>query len=269
MKLRRFFEVAGLATVLAVALTGCIHADVGITFTSGSAGTFTLTEGISKQVANLAGSNSGTSAVDQLKQSLDQAGQKQVQQYGGSYKVFDDGTYINEEWMHAFTSIDQLNQLIKDGLTSSSSSAGGTGITTSSNTTNIQVAKSGSDAHVTGVLDFTIPADQGGSQVAALFQDARLQLTLTFPALKAHNNQGTVNGNTITYTAKVNEKKTIDATGGDASISALLLPIAIGVIGLAALGAALYFVFLRRRTPPSAAAMPASTPYPDAYPSNS
>ncbi|MBA3827064.1 MAG: hypothetical protein H0X24_24620 [Ktedonobacterales bacterium] len=268
MKLRRFFEMAALATVLAVGLTGCIHADIGITFKNGGTGTFTITTGLSKQVASLAGSTSGGDGVAQIKQQFDDAGKKQVQQFGGTYKVTDDGTYINETWTHDFTSVDQLNQLIKDGQTSTSASSGGTGITTSSNSTAIQVAKVGSDYHVTGLLDFTLDTSQGGSQAAALLQDARIQLTLTFPSLKAHNSDGVVKDNTITYTAKVNEKKTIDATGGDALLSGFLVPAIIGLVVLAAIGAVLFFVLRRRTPPPATAAMPASTPYPGAYPSS-
>ncbi len=265
MKLRRFFEMATLVTVLAVSLTGCIHADIGITFKNGGSGTFTFLTGLSKQVATLAGSTSGGDGITQIKQQFDDAGKKQVQQYGGTYKITEDSTYINEIWTHDFANVDQLNQLIKDGTSSSSSSSGGTGITTSSNGTKIEVAKSGSDYHVTGLLDFTLDTTQGGSQAAALLQDARIQLTLSFPTLKAHNNEGVVKDNTITYTAKVNEKKTIDATGGDAVLGGLLVPGLIGLVVLVAIGAALFFVLRRRTPPPAAAAMPSSTPYPDTY----
>lgn len=261
MHLRRSLGTGGLLALLALALSGCVHATIGMNINGDGSGTFQITTGITKQITELGVSE------DQIKQQFAQQGQQQTKQYGGTYKVFDDGSYINEEWDHPFKNVTELNTLIKESMQSNAVNSGGS--SSVSNDRTVMVTQQGSDFHVTGLLDFTSAGSSSvPPQAAALLQDAYLRVTITMPTIIAHNSDAVIAGNTATITAKYGEKKTIDVTGGPAGAlggSGPLLWIIIALVVLAALGAGAYF-FMRSRAAQAAPAMagapqPASAPY--------
>jgi hypothetical protein len=254
MQVRRTLSTGGLLALLALALSGCIHATIGMNINSDGSGTYQFTTGLSKQITELGVSE------DQIKQQFNQEGQQQTKQYGGTYRVFDDGSYINEEWDHSFQNITQLNRLIQESM-QSNAATGGSSTSSVSNDSTVTVTQQGSDFHVTGTLDFTSAGSNTPPQVAALLQDAYLRVAITMPSIIAHNSDAMISGNTATITAKYGEKKTIDVTGGPSSAlsgSSPLLWIIIALVALAAIGAGAYFYLRSRATQavPVAAGVP-------------
>jgi hypothetical protein len=255
MLLRRNLGTGGLLVLLALALSGCIHVTVGMNINSDGTGTYMYTIGLSKQLAGFPGESEA-----KLMQSLNQVGQTQVQHYGGTYRVFDDGSYLNEEWDHGFSTISQLNSLILTSLQSSASSSG----STTTNDTAVMVTQQGSTFHVTGTLDFSTSSVSGSPSFAALLQDAYLRVAITMPSITAHSSDATVSGNTATITAKYGEKKTIDVTGGPGGVSPLVW-ILIALVVLAGLGVGVYF-FLRRRSAQATPGLVGAFPLPASGP---
>lgn len=244
---KRLSGLIGLMAVLALALSGCVHADRAVTLHGDGSGVYTLTVGFSEQLVSLAG--------DQLSASMDTYGAK-VKQAGGSYRHYDDTGYSYWAYTRPFKSVAQLNQLVQENpnLGSGAGSAAGSATSTQDTLTfSEQAGLLSNTFHVTGHISLKNLAgttDTGGIDISSYLKDIRESFSVTMPgAISAHTG-GVVNGDTVTYTIHYGEETDIAVTGS-ALNTALLAPLGIGVIVVLALVVAGAVVMRRRKRPPT------------------
>lgn len=230
--IKRYPAFIALLTILALTLTGCMHADRTVTLNSDGSGVYTLTIGFSEQLVSL--------ASDQISGSMDSYGAK-VKQQGGTYRHYDDTGYSYWSYTRPFKTVADLNTLVQDAPQASDTSASAGGLPSGSLPTTGQsdtlnfTQQSGflsSTFHVTGHMSMKSTlntTDTGGVDVTPYLKDMRESFSITMPGSITSHTGGVVNGNTVTYTVHYGEETDIDVVGGGLN-TALLLPIGAGVV---------------------------------------
>jgi hypothetical protein len=252
-RVRRYGPALGFVLVLALTLSGCVHADRSVRLNTDGSGSYTFTLGFSDQVLSLGGG-------DFVKQ-MNSCGDT-VKAAGGSYRQYADSGYGNWAFTWPFKSVAALNQLIQNssalcGAGGSASAASG-GLTASA-TDFFKVTETpgffANTFHATGQMSMVSSASSPDPSTAQLLKDARESFAITFPTYVSAHTGGVASGNTVTYTVHYNEATTIDTTGGGINAIAMAEVAALALIVL--LGAVVGFFLLRRRVPAEAASVDA------------
>lgn len=248
--------------MLALTLTGCMHADRAVTLNSDGSGSYTLTIGFSEQLVSL--------ASDQISSNMDSYGAK-VKQQGGSYRHYDDTGYSYWAYTRPFKSVADLNKLIQEAPQTSDTS-GATGslgagsLPTSTGQDTFQFTQQSgflsNTFHVTGHMSMVIPqppTEPTGVDISQYLKDIRESFSVTMPGSITSHKGGVVSGNTVTYTVHYGEQADIDVVGGGLN-TALLAPIGVGAGVALLLIIAGIVIWRMRRRKPSQAPAPGAVP---------
>jgi len=231
--MRPRFALSVLIVTLALLLTGCMRLKADFTISADDEVAVVMDVGLNKQTAD----QSGTSQDDMC-------GGQGVGQTGinGTTESYDDGTYVGCR----ITGTVAIGDMKGEGLT----------ITRADN-----------------VYTFTwASGDTGGEAAgmsAAMVSDFRV--AVTFPGkVLSHNGSSTVEGTTVTWTSAADlfTSEGLVATGeAKPPLTALLVPILIGLAALALVGALVWYLLARRKkATAAAAAQPQPQPQPGVYP---
>lgn len=244
---RRYGPALGLMVLLAITLSGCVHADRSVQLNADGSGTYTFTLGFSDQVLSLGGSS--------FKSQMNACGET-VKARGGSYRQFEDAGYGNWAFTWPFKSVASLNQLMQDStslcnVTGTSSSSGGGLSASPSDFFKVTESRGffATTFHATGSMSMVDQSSTPDPSTAQLLKDARESFAITFPSFVGAHTGGMVRGNTITFTVHYNEATTIDATGGGYNAMAFLSVGALALVLL--LGAIVAWLYVRRRNAPA------------------
>ena len=221
-----------ICLLLALTLSGCIHADRAVTIHDDGTGMYTFTVGLSSQLMSLGG--------DSLAASMNAFGDE-VKQDGGSFSRYAQDGYSYWKYVRPFTSIQQLDDFLGQAPQSQTN-----GSSTNNDEAHVteQVGFFGTTYHATGHMSLRIPnADQNTRDI---LKDARESFTITMPNWVSEQHGGQQSGNTVTYTVHFEEDATIDVTGVGLNIPHIAL-VAGGV--LLALALLIVGLLLLRRSP--------------------
>jgi hypothetical protein len=248
---RHLVALGVLALLLMVALSGCFRSDWAITLNGDGSGSYTLNIGFSEQLVSL--------ASDQISQQMNSYGEK-IKQSGGSSRHYDDTGYSYWAYTRPFSSVAQLNQMLRETpAPSQSGSTSGISVTMGNTADGaFQVAQTSGGLtnafHVTGRMSLaaisipTNPSTPLPVNVTSLLQDMRETFAVTMPGWVSSHVGGTQSGNTVTYTVHYGESATIDVVGGGYN-TGILYPAGagLGLVGLGGLAAGVVVWQLRRR----------------------
>jgi hypothetical protein len=230
----------GAFAALALLLTGCIKLNMNLGINTDDTVSGTVQFGLQKELLEL----TGQSAEDLL----GTAAPFPSDAPGVTVAPFDDGEFVGQEFTFENVPLAEFN---------SQGAAGATGVTGAGDALNIR--REGDTFVVTGVLDLSggLSGATGplGASAQQFLESADIRISITFPGAVVDSN-GTVEGNTVTYTPAFGERIEIQATGsaiengeaasvtgGDGSNLPLILIIAaVAVVVLLAI-----FLFVRSR----------------------
>lgn len=228
-----------ICLVLALSLSGCIHADRAVTLTSDGSGTYTFTIGLSSQLINLGGAS--------LTENMNAFGDE-VRQDGGSYSRYQDGDYSYWKYVRPFTSVAQLDDFLGQAPQGQNSS----GATGSDNAhVGEQADFFSTTYHATGHMSLKIP--NANQSTRDLLKDARESFAITMPNWVSDHQGGQQNGNTVTYTVHFDEEATIDVTGVGLNVPHIALAAGGALLALVLIIVGLLLLRRSRRQPPSQA----------------
>lgn len=227
--LSRVLPRAAVAAVAALALSGCIKMDMDLGVQSDNTVDGTVIFGVSKQLAALPGFDAND---------LNSGPVESPKAGHVTTKKYDDGTWVGTQMDFTDVPLSEFG----------ASQAG-----------DLSITREGDEFKVSGSMDLSEDSsgeDPSGMDMAALASSAEIRLRLTFPGEVVSSN-GTVDGNSVTWTPKFGEKAEITAvakaTGGGSSMTWLLVG---GLLAALALVGGFLFVTMRRKGT-------ASTPVPE------
>jgi hypothetical protein len=223
---RRWRTVAKVAAVgaLALLLTSCLKLDMRLELKSDNTVGGSIIFAVDKQVLDL----TGASAED----ILGSAAPLPSGAPGVTSKDYDDGKFVGKEY--AFDAV-PLDEFAGDP----------------SDPDSLSIVREGDLFKVSGVLDLsqgvTGATGLSGVNVEDLFASAQISISITFPG-EVKSSNGTVSGNTVTWTPKFGDRLELQATGsavasGGSSSIVMWVLIGAGVILLLII----VFVLLSRR----------------------
>jgi hypothetical protein len=251
----------GAFAALALLLTGCIKLNMNLGINTDNTVSGTVQFGVQKELLEL----TGQSAEDLL----GTAAPFPSDAPGVTVEPFDDGEFVGQQFTFESVPLAEFN---------SQGAAGATGVTGAGDALNIR--REGDTFVVTGVLDLSsgLSGTTGplGATAQQFLESADIRISITFPGAVVDSN-GTVEGNTVTYTPAFGERIEIRATGsaiengeaagvtGGGDDSNLLLILIIAAVAVVVLLAIFLFVRSRRGTGGGGAtgfgeAGPAATP---------
>ncbi len=239
---RHPLAVLALLAVLCVALSGCVRLQREVTLQNDGSGTYSFAIGFSDKLIAVAGS----SFALQMKTCG-----ALVEASGGTYTTADTDGYSTWTFRWHFTSLSRLNSLLS--ANASFCSISNTNIPTSV-TANDTFAITAHGHFLTttyvlnGHLSFVLQAPTGTQDpnTTALLQQAYSSFAITMPGwVSSETAGGSVNGATVTYTARNGDAIDFQVVGEGINVAALLV-IGGGVLLLAGL---LYLILrlVRRR----------------------
>lgn len=253
-RVSRVAPVLALGLILALALSGCVHEDRGVSLNGDGSGTYTLALGLSDQLLSL--------GSDEIGASMDQAG-VQIKQEGGKYSKHDDGSYTVWTFSRPFKTVADLNAMLRQPLTSGSIGTGSASASTDSFNVSESPGFFANSFHVTGHMSMATingqPSETGGVNLAQMLKDMRESFAITLPGWISAHSGGTVSGNTVSYTIHYGQQTTIDVSGG-ALTAAGVASIAAGVVLLLLIIAGVVLLLVMRRRSAGAATTPVSVP---------
>jgi len=232
-----------LVTILLMVgmLTACIEAGSNSTIGPDLKGTTTMRVGIAKTAIQLAASLAGSlgtpspsgsppamamataPTADDLFGDLN----KQITALGGSAKPFDDGSFVGEDILFGFSSLDEMQKQINTVLGDSSGAAGmgmGMGMRMGMSGTpgsgalaQITVKDTGTSIRIDGIVDplsdLSDPSAAAGLPPGVDFKSliasgGTIDLSFTMPgAVTSADDLATQDGNTVSWSFKVGDKK--------------------------------------------------------------
>jgi hypothetical protein len=226
--MRRASRIVGSVLAAAAAtmlLTACLKLDMDLNVSSDDTVSGTVILGIDKELLALSGQS-----ADQFFQGQDLLPGVAS---GVSVADYDDGAFVGKQITLDGVSIDELNQ--------------GNGQRAGSD--QITITREGDQFVVHGVLDLEFGGTAGTPQAQELAQQAKdsaeIRIRLSFPGAVTSSN-GTIDGNSVTWTPVFGERTTLEATAG-ATGSWPALGLILGFLALVAFAGLVGAFFARSR----------------------
>ena len=222
---QRIRTATALGALVVLSLTGCMKMDMEIELLPEDQVNGTITIGVSREFAELAG-QSPESIADEMAADMEQT-------EGTSTVPFDDGTYIGSTTTFDAMSIEEW--------------------TAEGGAETLEVVRDGDDYVVSGALDLS---QAGEMESMGMTVPLDIRIAVTFPgAVSEHN--GTLEGNTVEWIPTPGEMLEISARGSaiaGSGIPWLIIGVALGALVLVGV---VVLLLARRRTP---AASPLADP---------
>ncbi|MEL7977370.1 hypothetical protein AAG589_16020 [Isoptericola sp. F-RaC21] len=218
---------AALAAVGLLALAGCMKVDVDMTLSENDTASGSMIMAFSNQLAETMGMEPGelwSQASSELEGSLPE---------GATLEPYSDDEYTGGEITYTDVPIDQLQ-------------LGGAG---TPDDAGVNITREGDEYVVTGQTDLSQDLSQLGDLPKGVQDALEVRISLTFPGPVSEAN-GTVDGNTVTWTPTMGEAATFEARAAAEAGSSFPWWIVGLVVGLVVIGLVVWFVVRNnRRTP--------------------